>query len=274
MSEPAADIIEPHVYLDASAREELQRRTIKKHDTPVILLHWFNALVWAVELSTGGALLAGDGYRLAPEWWRGFMIAVLGSAGNLLAVHVTAGLVWLAVLLIYGVFGFRKYFLATVTDYLIPDRDDIVWLVRRVQGILGREVTLPPQGIYNCGQKLFGIAVYLGGTTIAISGLIMAFAWGPTWLIQWSILAHFVAVGLVFAGLFVHVYMGAVLAEERPAFFSMFSGKVPELYAYHHHYKWWRQYKQTEREWHAELEARVAAERSASAAAVTPEERS
>jgi formate dehydrogenase subunit gamma len=258
-----SDIIEPHIALDAEQREALQRNTIKKHDTAVILLHWFNAAIWAIELATGGALLAGDDYRIAPEWWRDFVIAVLGSPGRVLDLHIAAGLLWATVLAIYGVFGFRKYLLATITNYLVPDRDDLRWVRLRVLRIFGRKVTLPPQGIYNGGQKLFGIAVYAGCLVIAVSGVIMAFHLGPQWLVQWSILAHFVAVGAIFAGLFVHVYMGAVLPEERPAFFSMFSGKVPELYAYRHHYKWWRQYKETEERWRADLAREAAADGAA-----------
>ncbi len=258
-------IIEPHVTLSAEQRERLQKRDIKKHDTAVILLHWFNAAIWALELATGGALLAGPGYRIAPDWWREFMVAMFGSPAMILRVHVTAGVIWTLVLLVYGVFGFRKYLLRTVTRYLIPDRDDFLWLKNRLLLILGRRVSLPPQGIYNGGQKLYGIAVYLGSAVIIVTGYIMAFHLGPPSLLRWSVLLHFVAVGAVFAGLFVHVYMGAVLPEERPAFFSMFSGKVPELYAYRHHYKWWREYKELEHEWRLDLEQEVRAERAAEA---------
>jgi cytochrome b subunit of formate dehydrogenase len=62
-------------------------------------------------------------------------------------------------------------------------------------------------------------------------------------------------VGAIVAGLFVHVYMAAVLPEERPAFFSMFSGKVNELYAFLHHRKWWREMKRKEAEFIEELDA-------------------
>ncbi|MDY0001794.1 MAG: cytochrome b/b6 domain-containing protein [Polyangia bacterium] len=254
---PNIPVLEPHITLDADEQEALQQRLIKKHDTAVILLHWFNACIWALELATGGALLAGDGYRIAPAWWRDFMISVFGSQGMILKVHVTAGIIWTTVLLVYGIFGFRKYLLRTVTNYLVPDRDDLRWLRSRLFLILGRPETLPPQGIYNGGQKLYGIVVYLGTAVIILTGFIMAHHIGPNWLVQWSILFHFLAAGGIFAGLFVHVYMGAVLPEERPAFYSMFTGKVPELYAYKHHYKWWRQYKETEAEWREELAREV-----------------
>ena len=59
----------------------------------------------------------------------------------------------------------------------------------------------------------------------------------------------------ILSGLFVHIYMAAIFPEERPAFFSMITGKVNELYAYLHHYKWWKELKEKEHKWiKAELE--------------------
>jgi len=60
---------------------------------------------------------------------------------------------------------------------------------------------------------------------------------------------HFAAVGAVVSGLMVHVYMGAVFPEEKSAFFSMVTGTVDELYAYSHHFKWWREVKIAQRAW-------------------------
>jgi hypothetical protein len=51
----------------------------------------------------------------------------------------------------------------------------------------------------------------------------------------------------------IHVYMGAVFPEEKPAFYSMITGVVDELYAYHHHFKWWRSVKIQEQAWRDEL---------------------
>jgi cytochrome b subunit of formate dehydrogenase len=51
------------------------------------------------------------------------------------------------------------------------------------------------------------------------------------------------------AGLIIHVYMGAVFPEEKPAFFSMFTGSVNELFAYNHHFKWWREMKTEQLSW-------------------------
>jgi len=82
----------------------------------------------------------------------------------------------------------------------------------------------------------------------------MAFHLGGTTLVSWAVILHFVAVGLVVSGLMIHVYMGAVFPEEKPAFFSMITGSVNELYAYRHHFKWWKEVKMQEREWKQEME--------------------
>jgi cytochrome b subunit of formate dehydrogenase len=63
------------------------------------------------------------------------------------------------------------------------------------------------------------------------------------------VVLHFAAVGAVVAGLVIHVYMGAVFPEEKPAFFSMFTGSVNELFAYNHHFKWWREMKTKQLVW-------------------------
>ena len=60
---------------------------------------------------------------------------------------------------------------------------------------------------------------------------------------------HLFAVGMVVSGLMVHVYMGAVFPEEKPAFYSMITGVVDELYAYRHHFKWWRTVKVQQQLW-------------------------
>jgi uncharacterized protein len=76
---------------------------------------------------------------------------------------------------------------------------------------------------------------------IMITGFIMSFHLVSTTVVAWAVPIHFVAVGLVVSGLMIHVYMAAVFPEEKPAFFSMITGSVNELFAYHHHFKWWKE---------------------------------
>ncbi len=103
---------------------------------------------------------------------------------------------------------------------------------------------IPDQGFYNAGQKLFAVPSVLGGVLIAVSGIIMALSnlyFTNTTIVRWAILIHFITVGLVFAGLLIHIYMAAIAAGERPAFISMFTGSVPEDYAKHHHRLWYEE---------------------------------
>jgi formate dehydrogenase subunit gamma len=103
---------------------------------------------------------------------------------------------------------------------------------------------LPDQGYYNMGQKAFAQASVVGGVVIAATGLVMLLSdrtlgADSTGLVGWAVTLHFIAVGLVFAGLLVHIYMAAISPEERPGFRSMFTGVVPDDYARHHHRLWW-----------------------------------
>ena len=109
---------------------------------------------------------------------------------------------------------------------------------------LGMKPEIPDQGFYNVGQKLFAIPALFGGMIIAVTGWIMTFSKQDLTgvdTVQWSILIHFITVGLVFAGLLIHIYMAAIAKGEWPAFISMFTGKVPADYAEHHHKFWFEE---------------------------------
>jgi formate dehydrogenase gamma subunit len=133
---------------------------------------------------------------------------------------------------------------------LCLDKKDLMWLKIRILKILGySDQPLPPQGSFNAGQKLYGLLVALMTPIIMLTGLIMAFHLGPIWLVQWAIPFHFTAVGLVVSGLLIHVYMGAVFPEEKPAFFSMVTGNVSELFLYRHHFDYWKERIVKQCEW-------------------------
>ncbi len=231
--------------LSAAEADVLRQRQLKKHDVAIILLHWFNAITWLLELLTGLALITSPKFRLAPQWYVDLVQGVFGSRAGLIRFHIVAGLVWMIVYLVYGVFGFRTYLSREVLKKEIAlDEDDFRWLIVRTLRILGRSKDpLPPQGIYNAGQKLFALMVYAMIPLVMVSGVVMAFRlFGPA-AVGWAIVLHYVGVGTIVSGLMIHVYMGAVFPEEKPAFFSMITGTVDELYAYRHHYKWWAEVK-------------------------------
>jgi formate dehydrogenase subunit gamma len=242
---------------------------IKRHTSLSIYLHWFNAASWVFLLATGIGLIKNPDLQPIGMWWANLMWAIFGSGENLLMAHVIGGLIWAGVFLIYSIFGIKQVvqFLREIFSYS-PVRD-VMWLVKKgIQMTLGNRALnkfgemlakrganseiadprIPDQGFYNVGQKLFAVPSVLGGVIIAVTGIIMALSnvyFTNTSIVRWAILIHFVTVGLVFAGLLVHIYMASIAAGERPAFISMFTGSVPEDYAKHHHRLWYEEIKES-----------------------------
>ncbi len=261
------------VPLTSEQAEAMLQRQIKKHHVAIMLLHWFNAFVWLFGLITGLALITSPLFRVVPEWYVSIVEGVFGSRANMLQFHVALGVAWIVVFLVYGVFGVRTYLSQEVLKKEIAlDRDDWRWLIVRTLRILGRsDEPLPPQGIYNAGQKLFAFVIYAMIPVVMLTGVVMAFRLFTPAIVGWAVVLHFASVGVVVSGLMVHVYMGAVFPEEKPAFFSMITGNVPELFAYSHHFKWWREVKLEEGEWDAQHDA-AAPPAKTEAASGAPEE--
>jgi formate dehydrogenase gamma subunit len=238
-------------YVPLSEQKRLRNKSVKKHAIANILTHWFNVSMWALLLPTGLAILASPRLGLVPELWQTAWRQLFGGTANLVKFHYSVGLLWMFVLTFNIFIGFRKYFIPFTVRRMALDRDDLHWFQAKLLQILGRKVTLPPQDAYNAGQKAFAYVVVAGSFFIGLSGLIMTFSryvpW--KWLVQWALPVHFVSVGAIVAGLFIHVYMGAVFPEEREAFFSMFSGKVSAWYAKQHHSKWYQRKVDEEEEW-------------------------
>jgi len=267
------------VPLSVEQAEAMSQRRIKKHHVAIMLLHWFNAMVWLFELSTGAALIASPYFRVAPYWYIDMVTAFFGSRANMLQFHIVVGITWVVVFAVYVVFGFRTYVRTNVlhgiriheqpvwrkflalqcvlfqNEEVCLDADDFGWLKTRFLRVIGRShEPLPPQGLYNAGQKLFAWLVYVAIPVIMATGLVMAFHLISATAVAWAVVLHFTAVGLVLSGLMIHVYMGAVFPEEKQAFFSMITGMVSELYAYRHHFKWWKEVKMQEEAWKRELQ--------------------
>jgi formate dehydrogenase subunit gamma len=242
-----------HEYLPLSLRKKLHDKQIRKHDLANILTHWFNVLGWLLLLPTGLGILSSPRIGLVPQVWIDATRNTFGGLANLLQFHYTVGLVWLFVLAFNILVGFRKYFVSFASERMLLDKDDIEWLKIKPLQMLGlaKDKALPPQDAYNAGQKAYSYVVIGGIFLIGLSGLIMTFSryvpW--KWMVQWALPVHFGAVGAVFAGVIVHVYMGAVFPEERSAFFSMFTGNVNALYARLHHSKWYWRKVEAEQDW-------------------------
>ncbi len=248
------DLLKGPRHLSFEEKRVLANRVMKKHGVAGVTLHWVNALSWFALIFTGTALLSADYLRFAPNWYIEMMDGIFGTRSAMLHFHIAVGVFWLTTLLLYGIFGYKNYLKEFVKNDLTLDKDDIRWFPAKAKNLAGKlnHYQMPPQGTYNAGQKAYAIVVAFSTVILIVTGPIMAFHIGPPALIQWALLLHFIATMSVVAGIFVHVYMAALFPEERPAFFSMIGGKVNELYAYLHHYKWWAEIKKDEHKFFAE----------------------
>jgi cytochrome b subunit of formate dehydrogenase len=222
-----------HENLPLSLRKKLHAQQIRQHNLANILTHWFNVLGWLLLLPTGLGILSSPRIGLMPQVWIDATRNTFGGLANRVQFHYTIGLVWLFVLSFNIFIGFRKYYVSFANERMLLDHDDLEWLKLKPLQMLGlaKDKRLPPQDAYNAGQKVYSYVVIGGIFLIGLSGLVMTFSryipW--KWLVQWAPPVHFGVVGAVFAGVIVHVYMGAVFPEERSAFFSMFTGNVNAL---------------------------------------------
>lgn len=227
---------------------------VLRHSLADRLLHWCNAALWAALMITGTGMLEHP--QLAPFGmaFPRFMRELFGGSGGLLTAHIWLGVCWLVLMLFYLFFRYRgaAFFLGQIVSY---EASDLTWLLRRgAQMLLGRGMSarlgldgpLPAQGYYNPGQR--GLALFLTcmGALAAVSGLVMAFApqlglIGNSRIISLALAVHHFSVWLAAAGLPIHIYMAALVREERPALLSMLHGTVPLAYAKEHHPRWnWR----------------------------------
>ncbi|MBT4285743.1 MAG: cytochrome B6 [Deltaproteobacteria bacterium] len=237
----------------------MEQGMITRHSKFAIFMHWFNAACWLFLLATGLGLI--DNGTLSPvgTGWPHMLKQLFNGGGNLLAAHVTVGITWSLMFLVFAITNPKKNFIEFVKEiFAISVKRDLTWLVKK--GIImtcGKQVLekrnidaeLPEQGFYNFGQKLFAIPSLLGGFLIVATGyLMMVSMWVNinAQLVQWSIFLHFLMVGLLVAGLVIHIYMAAIVAEEKPAFFSMFTGKVPIDFARHHNSLWFKKISKDE----------------------------
>lgn len=228
----------------------MNERMIHRHTRLSIFMHWFNAFCWFVLLLTGLGLIKNEQLNPVGAWFPSLMRSLFGGGENLLMVHQYLGLIWAGAFLAYVLFKRRETWAFLKEVFTVSPASDMLWLVKmNLKMTMGRKglqrfgltPDMPPQGFYNFGQKLFAQASVVGGVVIVVTGLVMFFSTismdnpGPA---AWSRVIHYLTVGVVFAGLLVHIFMAAISREERPAFMSMFTGNVSEHYARHHHPLW------------------------------------
>ncbi len=175
-------------------------------------------------------MLTGLAFWTPALYW---LAIVLGGGYLSRLLHPWLGLVFAAAVVSMAATWWR--------DMRITDADK-KW--RRAMGhyVRNEDVSVPPAGRFNYGQKmLFWIMVW-GGLILLASGLVMWFVAAVPWELNvlrlMAPLVHAVAALVTIGGFIVHVYMG--LAVVPGGFHAIVHGDVSETWARHHHPAWRR----------------------------------
>lgn len=221
--------------------QSLKTETVKKHDKRMMTLHWFNAIVWLLLLSTGAALISEPSFRFVPHQFQEFVLSFFGTRATMLSFHIWVGIVWAVVFALYTMFS-TKYW-PVVKSVLDIDKDDFAWLWAKGLSIMGGKKPMPHQGFFNGGQKMFAVVVYFYTPVIIITGVIMSFQLFSPAVIRMSIFMHYMSVAVILIGLPVHIFMAAFYKPEREGLVAMgpARGYVTEWFALKHNFKWWAQ---------------------------------
>jgi len=152
---------------------------IQRHSKGAIFMHWFNAVCWITLLLSGFGLINNNELQPVGMWYVDFWHALLAPQ-NILVLHVTLGVVWVAVYAVYILARFNREampFLREISTF--NPRSDMVWLFRKVLHLTvgekimrqkGMATDLPPQGFYNAGQKMFAVPAVLCSLGLIATG--------------------------------------------------------------------------------------------------------
>ncbi len=157
--------------------------------------------------------------------------AVFGSNAAMKLVHNWSGVV------------FTVSLAGTLFNYLAESldlsKDDWDWL-RMGGGYLSKKaVAVPPMGKINTGQKLYYLAILVGGIGIAGSGFAIWFVPGSQTLTQVSHLVHNLAFVLFVVAVPAHIYLGTLA---NPGLLRiMINGTVPLDVAKKRYPKWMKE---------------------------------
>ena len=166
-------------------------------------------------------LLTGMGFLYQQEL--GWLNTIFGGVHFAKGVHNWGGIVFIVSLVLS---------LGTwLPECLKWSPEDSEWL-GMLGGYFSKDKEPPPQGKINAGQKLLGIAVFISGVLISISGLIM---WLSTPSAVW-VLIHNIC-NLLFA-IFVPIHIYMATAANPGTFRIMTRGDVPLYWAKKKHSKW------------------------------------
>ncbi len=207
-----------------------QIRWIPKYTFVERLLHWVHTLSF-IPLVTTGLVLYVDVLKPLAQ----------GDAGEWMRlVHRMAAVLFIGEPVIYGILQPRRLWMH-IKEFSF-DRDDIGW-IKNALGyyVLGRHGVMPPQGRFNTGEKINGVAMILGWILFVVSGLVLWFGKGivPTDLFRLMVLLHDLTMIAAVCMFIVHLYLAVAHPLMWAGMVSMRFGVVSASYAAEHHAKWY-----------------------------------
>ncbi len=160
------------------------------------------------------------------------MEGIFGTKAAMLHFHIAIGVFWLTTLLLYGIFGFKNYLLDFIKHDLVLDKDDIKWFPAKAKNLIGKlnHYEMPAQGTYNAGQKAYAVVVAI--STVTINNYRTHYGFSH-WLTTSYSVGNDCCILLplcLYLREFLYMFIWPLFfPEERPAFFSMITGKVNEF---------------------------------------------
>ncbi|NMC96581.1 MAG: formate dehydrogenase [Deltaproteobacteria bacterium] len=144
-------------------------------------------------------------------------------------IHVAAGVVLTLDAAAFFLLAFDRVILFIERIFTFS-MDDVRWFA--ILGgypqkmLLHKKVAVPPMGKYNSGQKLFGICVFIGGTVLILSGLVL---WAFPHLTPRAAVAYLGTLHTFFAWvltlfLCVHLFLGVYMFDDFKA--MILHGKI------------------------------------------------
>jgi formate dehydrogenase subunit gamma len=201
-------------------------RVIERFSPADRYAHWLLAITWVTLAITGLILSLGKSVLLpliGPTLFS-WLATLAKTLHNFIGPILIVAVPWMIVrYLRYNGIGI----------------DDLKWFFNIIGYFKGHEY---PSGKFNAGEKLvFWFVLVLFSTILIVSGLVLVF---PNFnqtraTMQLANVVHMITAYLAMALACVHIYLGTI--GMKGAYRAMRDGYVDEIWAEHHHVRWYEQ---------------------------------
>jgi formate dehydrogenase subunit gamma len=206
------------LYVKESSDDQLERYSFAER-----IWHWLGGLSYTYCMLSGLALFTPYLYWLA---------AVLGGGPTARFWHPWVSLVFLATVW----WMYAKW----LADLRITDIDHR-WMEHINDYVTNRDESLPPQGRFNAGQKVFYWVMFWAVLVLLVSGIVM---WFPEWfrpnfhfILPIAVIFHEAAALISIGAIIIHIYMGVFMEPESLR--AMIHGRVSRAWARAYHRLWY-----------------------------------